>query len=345
MSKDMNRQEIGNKAKEHIASLCMIPGSLGVWESSFIRLAQAWGRIETEIRPTHIVFSADNGIVSEGYIGFGGEITKKHTLNMLHGGAAISSFASYSQVPLEIVDVGIQSEGAIGRDGKACKGTRNFLAAPAMTQSEYDLVRAKATQLVKELKGKEINLISFGEMGIGNTTTSAAVLSAVTGLDPCMTVGTGSGADEAMLAKKRQIVSEGLRKHAHAIVDVHTVIQCVGGFDIAALTAAMLACEEEGIPFVIDGFITAVALACASLINPAVRTMAFPSHLSRERGMTVALQFASIDASDVPIRGQMALGEGTGALMAVALLRMVHHAFTHMASFDTMMAEEEPFKV
>lgn len=324
---------------ELLTSRCLIPGSLGIWDSCFRKLCLAWGKIEKEIHPGHILFSADNGIVSEGYIGFSGDITRLHTINMLHGGAAVTNFCRFNHIPVTIADAGIISDTPIGYDCKARQGSRNFLKAPAMTAEEFQIVTAKARQLIESKISEGINLISFGEMGIGNTTTSAAVLSALTGLDPRITVGPGSGADKEALEKKQAIVRQGLALHQEHLTTPQEIIAHVGGFDIAALTEAMLTCRRKQIPFVIDGFITAVALACACRIDKETERYALPSHQSRETGMPQALAFANIRSEEVPLQAHMALGEGTGAVLMVQLLRTIHYGFLHMASFDAMMKE------
>lgn len=327
------------QATELIGGLCIIPQSLGLWETYFTRLAGAWGTIHEEIRPTHIIYSADNGVTEEGYISFGSEITRMQTANMVNGGSAVTCFARFAHIPVEVVDVGINSEAPIGRNCKARQGTRNFLTEEAMTVGEYTHVCLEAELLIESLKAQGINLISFGEMGIGNTTTSAAVLSALTGLDPRMTVGPGSGADKTMLKKKRDIVQRALAIHKDQLIDAESCIRCVGGFDIAALTASMLACVRLRMPFVIDGFITAVALACACRINKEAEHFAIPSHKSREFGMDVALRFCNINLNEVPIDASMALGEGTGAVMMVQLLQTAHFAFLHMSTLKEIMTE------
>lgn len=329
--------ESRQQAESLINSLCIIPQSLGLWETYFARLAEAWGEMYEEIRPTHIIFSADNGVTEEGYLAFGSEITRLQTVNMIQGGSAVTCFARFAHIPVEVVDVGIDSDAPIGRNCKARRGTRNFLHEPAMTMEEYSHVCQGATQLVKTLKKQGVNLISFGEMGMGNTTTSAAVLSALTGLDPRMTVGPGSGADAEMLRKKQDIVRRGLALHKDSFIDAEACIRCVGGYDIAALTASMLACASLKIPFVIDGFITAVALACACKINKSVEKFAIPSHQSREAGMDAALRFCNINLNEVPLRASMALGEGTGAVMMVQLLQVTHFSFLHMTTLEAML--------
>lgn len=322
-----------------LSSRCTIPGSLPQWEAAFTKLCMAWGRIEDSINPVHIVYSADNGITEEPHIQYPQSITYHHTVNMLHGGATISAFCRFNTIPLLIADVGINHPEPVGLNLKAAAGTKNFTKEPAMTKADYTHVWNEAARLIANQKEAGYNLISFGEMGIGNTTTSAAVLSALTGLPPEETVGYGSGASEEMYRIKRDVVSRGLSLHHAAMTSPQDILRCVGGFDLVALTSSMLACMERQIPFVIDGFITAVALAAAYAINPKVADYALPSHQSRETGMTAALTFAHQPPESVMLHASMALGEGSGAVLMVQLLKTIYYAFTHIISLEDIFKE------
>ena len=325
-----------------LSSRCTIPGSLPQWEAAFTKLCMAWGRIEDSINPVHIVYSADNGITEEPHIQYPQSITYHHTVNMLHGGATISAFCRFNTIPLLIADVGINHPEPVGLNLKAAAGTKNFTKEPSMTKAECTHVWNEAAQLIANQKEAGYNLISFGEMGIGNTTTSAAVLSALTGLPPEETVGYGSGASEETYRIKRDVVRRGLALHHDAMTSPQDILRCVGGFDLVALTSSMLACMERQIPFVIDGFITAVALAAAYAINPKVADYALPSHQSRETGMTAALAFAHQPPESVMLHASMALGEGSGAVLMVQLLKTIYYAFTHIISLEDIFKETLP---
>ena len=329
-------------AQEQIASRCMIPGSLGVWETYFVQMVGAWGAMPDEISPKHIIFGADNGIVKAGHIGYSADITKLMAAVMVKGGSAATRYALYNHIPYDVVDVGINSESPVGRDCKFQKGTDNFLEGPAMTEEAFQFVWSAAETVIDDAVASGINLISFGEMGIGNTTTSAAVLFALTGESVDVTVGPGSGADATTLQKKKAIITDGLELHKQAmrsqgIMNPRAVLRCVGGFDLVALTAAMLRCAHHNVPFVIDGFITATALVAASRVTRDVLSFAMTSHVSREPGMLVALQQCGFEVEDVVLQGKMALGEGTGAVLMVQLLKTTYNAFLTMTSFAEMM--------
>lgn len=320
-----------------IKAKAMIPGSLGLWETYFKKLCLAWNRIDPEIRPMHFIFAADNGVASEGYIRYSYEITRQQATNMLLGKSAVTSYCAFNQIPYEVIDVGINSPHPIGIDGKVARGTKNFLYEPAMTLAEFKDIYKVGYARVSKYVEEGVNLFSFGEMGIGNTTTSAAVLSALAHLSPEVTVGPGSGANEEGLVKKRHIVSRGLAFHEPYLVTTEEIIRRLGGFDIAALVGAMVACVDFEVPFVIDGYITAVSMACASRIQENISNFAIPSHCSREVGMEAALVYSGLSLEDTPLRAQMALGEGTGAVLMVQLLKTIYFGFLNLGTMEELL--------
>jgi nicotinate-nucleotide--dimethylbenzimidazole phosphoribosyltransferase len=191
-------------------------------------------------------------------------------------------------------------------------------------------------------KEEGFNFLSFGEMGIGNTTTSAAVLTAIAPKNSTFLIGYGSARGNfKLLLHKRHIIQNALRRYGPHIHSAKDALRYVGGFDLAALCGAMMACADNHIPFYIDGFITAVALACAIKEKPSVRSCALPSHMSHEPGMTAALRLCHIDEYDVPIHADMSLGEGTGAVLGILLLRSMLFAVWHMSTLSGINREAE----
>ncbi|MEG6585383.1 nicotinate-nucleotide--dimethylbenzimidazole phosphoribosyltransferase [Dendrosporobacter sp. 1207_IL3150] len=321
------------------------PNSLGLLEKYFRKILLAWETKHSEVRPHHVIFAADNGVVDEGVVAYPPVITYLQAQNMVDGRATISCFCRSNGIPYTVVDVGINNSVAVGIDKKVALGSKNFMKQEAMSNEEFYLAWKAGQDIVEELVSKQgCNLLSFGEMGIGNTTTSSAVLHALTGMFPEFLVGYGaSPANNDLLKRKRLVVSKGVERHKAAMQGVEDILRCVGGFDIVAICAGMLECAQRKTPFVIDGFITAVAYACAAKLNSDIEKYAIPSHMSKEPGMAYALLLGNILADDVIIRGNMALGEGTGAVLMVSILKTTAYTLLNMArlsDFDLNVAGE-----
>lgn len=307
------------------------PESLGLLEKHLRKILLAWGSMHPEIRPHHFIFAADNGVVEEGVVNFPAEITYLQAKNMVDGKATISCFCQVNNIPYSVVDVGINNKEAAGINRKVALGTKNFMKEAAMTVSEFEQAWRIGGEMVAGAVKEGANLLSFGEMGIGNTTTSSAVLHALTGILPEFVVGYGAGGTNEVLRRKRVVVAKGVERHKAEFRSIEDMLRSVGGFDIVAICAAMVECAKQQVPFVIDGFITAVAYACAARINKDTENFAIPSHLSKEPGMAYALLLGNILVDDVPIRANMALGEGTGAILMVSMLKTMVYAIYHTA--------------
>ena len=342
--KDKPITAIEQQLNKFLQAKCLIPGGLGLWEVYFRKICTAWGEINGEIRPQHIIFSADNGCNMEGYVGYNYEVTQKQSRNMLLGHSSATQFCNFNNIPYAVVDVGIASDDGIGVDRKVAKGTKNILNHPAMTEDEFNSAFQAGYERVQHYIEQGINLFSFGEMGLGNTTTSACVLSALIGANPMETVGPGSWPDKPELMKRKiDFVRSVLEHHKNNIVSKHEpdrvrkIVAHVGGFDIAAILGAMLACVDYEKPFIIDGFITAVAAACAAHINARIKDYALPSHQSKEKGTELALAEVGITQDMVPIQAQMSMGEGTGAILMVQMLKTTQHMFVNVGTFADLM--------
>lgn len=307
--------------------------SLGLLEMYLKKLMIAWEDIDCEIKPHHLIFAADNGIVEEGVAAYPPIITYLQARSMVDGKATISCFCNYHQIPYLVIDIGINNENIAGANRRVAFGTKNFLKEEAMTSAQFSEAWSVGHDIVKNtIASPGANLISFGEMGIGNTTTSSAVLHAMTGILPEFVVGYGASANNAELIKRKcSVISRGVERHRSGFTRIEDILRCVGGFDIVAMTAGMVACTEMKTPFVFDGFIGAVAFACAARMNKQVERYAIPSHLSKEPGMKYALLLGNILADDVPIQAKMGLGEGTGAILMVVLLKTMLFTIHHMA--------------
>lgn len=307
-------------------------GSLGLLEKHLKKILLAWGKIYDEIRPYHIIYAADNGVVEEGVANDPMELTYLQAKNMVAGRATISCFCQINQIPFEVVDIGINSIEESGLDCKVAFGTKNFIKEEAMTENEFQQAWNVGTERVRNLVLNEgYNLFSFGEMGIGNTSTSSAVLHALTGMPPEFIVGYGAGLKtNELLKRKRMIVAKGVEQHKEKFHRVEDILRCVGGFDIVAICASMVECGNLKVPFVIDGFITAVAYTCAIRLNKELDKYAIPSHMSKEPGMAYCLMLGNIETEDVFLHGNMALGEGTGAVLMVSILKTMLYTIHNM---------------
>jgi nicotinate-nucleotide--dimethylbenzimidazole phosphoribosyltransferase len=321
--------------------------SLGLLEKNLKKVLLAWGQIYPEIRPYHIIFAADNGIVAEGVANDPMELTYLQAKNMVAGRATISCFCYVNQIPFEVVDIGINNTKESGLNYKVAFGTKNFMQEEAMTEAEFKQAWNVGSERVRHLVLEQgCNLLSFGEMGIGNTSTSSAVLYGLTGMPPEFIVGYGAGLKtNESLQLKRLVITKGVERHREKFHRVEDILRCVGGFDIVAICSGMLECAKLKIPFVIDGFITAVAYTCAVRLNNEINTYAIPSHMSKEPGMAYCLMLGNILAEDVLLHGNMALGEGTGAVLMVSILKTMLYTMHNMTRLSEVVLSETVSKI
>lgn len=326
-----------DKINTLIKEMAVPIGSLGLLEKQIKKIAKCWDNSYTQLNPCHLIFASDNGIAEAGVVRQSQEITYLQAKNMVEGTATISCFCRYNHIPYKVVDVGINNEHSVGYNFKVAKGTKNFLKEPAMSIDEYKKAFNAGAAMVQQIKAENFNLVSFGEMGIGNTTTSSAVLHGLTGISPEFIVGYGANkAYPEIINTKKQVITKGVHLYADKMKTPEDIIRFVGGFDIAAMCGAMVECTKQNLPFVLDGFITAVAFACAARICPDTKNFAIASHISREPGMLYALKLGDISENDVPIRADLALGEGTGAVLFVNMMCTMMYTIYHIAKISEM---------
>lgn len=291
-----------------------------------------------------IIFCADNGIVEEGVSQSGKDITLSVARALGNGISSACSLGRHAGADIVPVDIGIDSEEVIPgvRAMKVTKGTRNFLKEPAMTYEEALSGIEKGQNLVKELSDSGYRIIATGEMGIGNTTTSAAVLSGILGYSDGNLAGRGAGLSDSGLDRKRQVIRQALSKYSFdGISDekerAFEILRTLGGFDIAGLVGSFIGGAMCHIPMVTDGVISSTAALVAEILVPGVKDYLIPSHRGREEGNCLALDKLGLKPY---IDGNMALGEGTGALMLFPLLDMVMDYYEHGARFADYSIEE-----
>ncbi|KDB09445.1 Nicotinate-nucleotide--dimethylbenzimidazole phosphoribosyltransferase [Burkholderia sp. lig30] len=311
------------------------PGSLGQLEALALQLGmiQRSGRPSVQ-RPVTIVFAADHGIAAEGVSPYPQAVTAQMVANFLAGGAAINAFSGVANSELEIVDAGVASPLPVSSQMislPVARGTRNFAHEAAMTRDELHAALAAGAARVRHHAALGTNVIGFGEMGIANTSSAACLMSRLLGepIDVC--VGRGTGLDDAGLAHKRAVLELALARHPQASAPLD-VLATFGGFEIAMMTGAFLAAASARMTILVDGFIATSALLVADALAPAVREYCVFSHASNEAGHRRML--AHFDARPL-LALDLRLGEGTGAALALPLVRAAAAFLNGMASFES----------
>jgi nicotinate-nucleotide--dimethylbenzimidazole phosphoribosyltransferase len=312
-------------------------GALGALEEVSIRVAGLLGSCPPPVpsSPAVAVFAGDHGVHAQGVTPWPQEVTLQMVGNFLAGGAAVNAFARQVGARVLVVDVGVAGElddapGLLGRKVRA--GTRDLSLEPAMTEAEaleaLEVGIAVAQQLVAE--GHDVLLT--GDMGIANTTASAALTAAFTGADAADVTGRGTGVDDATLAVKTEVVRRALSLHDLAGADPLRVLSCVGGLEHAAIAGFVLGAAAARVPVVLDGVIAGAAALVAAALAPDCLDACLAGHRSAEPGHAVALAHLGLRSLvDLELR----LGEGTGAVLALPLVQAAVRALAEMATFDS----------
>jgi nicotinate-nucleotide--dimethylbenzimidazole phosphoribosyltransferase len=313
-------------------------GSLGALE----RLARQIGLIQGSDHPVLrqsaiVVCAGDHGVTAEGVSAYPQSVTWQMVENFLAGGAAINIFARQNECALYIVDTGVNHDFGT-RDGlldrKIAPGTANFCEAPAMTAPQCEAALQAGLQFAESLQA---DVLGFGEMGIGNTTAAAALMAAFTGAPVQECVGAGTGLDAQGVARKADAVTRALHLHAQASTPLQR-LAALGGFEIAFMAGAMLGAAQRRKVVLIDGFIVTSALLVAAALQPAVLEYCVFSHCSDEAGHRRMLQY--LGATPL-MQLDLRLGEGTGAALALPLLRAAVNFLERMATFSSASVSEK----
>jgi len=309
-------------------------GSLGRLERLAIDLAALYGDPAPRVDPPHItVFAGDHGIAAAGVSAYPQSVTREMLRNFAAGGAAIAVLARHLDAALEVVDTGTAADdGPIAGvlAARVAAGTADFRHQPAMTRAELGQALATGREAVERARAGGARLFIGGEMGIANTTSAAAIACATCGWAPAALAGPGTGLDAAGVRHKTAVIAAGLARHADAN-SPQAALAAFGGFEIAALTGACLAAGQRGMPVVVDGFIASVAALVACRHQPALRPWLILAHRSPEpgHGRVVAALGGPAPLLDLDLR----LGEGSGAAVAVPLLRAACALHAGMATF------------
>ncbi|MEZ8785984.1 nicotinate-nucleotide--dimethylbenzimidazole phosphoribosyltransferase [Vibrio splendidus] len=330
-------------------------GALGLLEKVAHQLAliQSQGKeaavehIELN-KPSIIIFAGDHGIADEGVSIAPSAVTQQMVLNFLSGGAAINCFCTVNNIDITVVDTGIllpvESDSDMLISQRLGRRTNNFANEAAMSLETVERGIELGTELVSRTISNGTNIIMFGEMGIGNTSSASAILSALSNRSADECVGLGTGINNEQLARKLAVVEQGVArckglelkeltdlKDIKGLKDIKEVLAQVGGYEIVQMVGGFLGAYQNRTPILVDGFIVSVAAYVATLIEPNCRDYMIFAHRSEESGHKILLEL--LDAEPLLDLG-LRLGEGTGAALAMPIIRAAAEFYNNMASFE-----------
>lgn len=327
-----------NKAVARQQQLTKPAGSLGMLEQIAITFAGWQGRAIPQLDNVSIrIFAADHGVAVEGVSAFPQAVTAEMIRNFSRGGAAITVLARQQQADFSVINLGTVSEletlpGVVNLPQGP--GTENFLKQPAMSPNQLDnAMKAGAEQLTENCQ-----LFIGGEMGIGNTTSASALVSALLDLPVAETVGKGTGVSDEGLIRKQKVIEQALKLHNPHCDSPIEILRHLGGFEIAGLVGAYIAAAQRGTPILIDGFISSVAALLACHLNPLARDWMMFAHWSAESGHRHVLE--SMEAKPLLDLG-MRLGEASGAGVALSIIRTALLLHKEMATFGEAEVSEQ----
>lgn len=318
-------------------------GSLGRLESVAVQLAGLQGQVKPTLDQLWIaIFAGDHGVVAEGVSAFPQEVTGQMLHNFVSGGAAISVLARQLGASLEVVDLGTVTP-SLNLPGvrhlNLGLGTANFVQGAAMTQAQGELALQAGRDSVQRAIAAGAQLFIGGEMGIGNTTAASALACALLDCPVVHLAGPGTGLNAAGVSHKARVIERALTLHSVQRGDALQTLLNLGGFEIAALVGAYLACAQEGVAVLVDGFICSVAALVAVRLNPACREWLLFGHRGAEPGHRHVLETLKAEPLlDLGLR----LGEGSGAALAVPLLRLACDLHGQMATFAEAAVADRP---
>ncbi|MCB8983395.1 MAG: nicotinate-nucleotide--dimethylbenzimidazole phosphoribosyltransferase [Ardenticatenaceae bacterium] len=329
-------------ARARQANLTKPAGSLGRLEELSIQVAGITGQALPQVSHKVVtVMAGDHGVVAEGVSAYPSAVTPQMVLNFLGGGAAINVLARQAGARVVIVDMGVAAEfapqpGLI--DKKVAPGTANMAQGPAMSRMQAEQAILAGAEVVDEELARGLDLLATGDMGIGNTTPSAAIAAVLTGRDPLGIVGRGTGVDDAGLERKVTAVQRAITVNQPDPQDGLDVLAKVGGFEIGGLAGAILAAAAAHKPVVVDGFISTAAAMIAVALCPTVRDYLIAGHCSEEQGHGLMLHWLGLrPLLDLNLR----LGEGTGAVLAMHLVDAGCRTLAEMATFGEAGVSEK----
>ncbi|HHU32653.1 MAG: nicotinate-nucleotide--dimethylbenzimidazole phosphoribosyltransferase [Zhaonellaceae bacterium] len=332
---EKTNEKAGQEAQKRLDSLTKPPGSLGILEKVAVQLAKIQGKAMPTIgNKVVMTMAGDHGVTEEGVSPFPQEVTLQMVLNFLNNGAAINVLSNHVDAKVVVTDVGITADPIEHPNLNNCKvrrGTRNMAKEPAMTLEETIAAIEVGIKLVNEQIDKGATLVATGEMGIGNTTPSSAILACYSNEDIIKITGRGTGLDNNGLTKKQQVIKRAIEINKPNPDNPLDVLQKVGGLEIAALTGVIIGAAARKTPVVIDGFISTAAALIAYKMNNLCREYMLASHLSQEPGHKAMLDLIGLTPM---LYLDLRLGEGTGAVLAFNLVEAAVKIIHEMATFE-----------
>jgi nicotinate-nucleotide--dimethylbenzimidazole phosphoribosyltransferase len=330
------------KAQSRLDRLTKPLGSLGRLEELAARYVTITGELKPNVpRGAVFTFAADHGVAMEGVSAYPREVTPQMVLNFIRGGAGVNVLARHAAVDVRVVDIGVAYDfgtvsGLIQK--KIMHGTKNLLVEPAMTRAQAEQAIEVGIELASYAAQEGIGLIGTGDMGIGNTTPSAAITAVMTGRPVAEVTGRGTGIDDAGHARKVAVIQQALDLHRPNRTDALDVLSKIGGLEIGGLAGLILGAAAERVPVVLDGFIAGAAALIAVGLQARCRDYLIASHRSVERGHQAILDYLAMKPLlDLDLR----LGEGTGACLGMSLVCAAIKIYSEMATFDEAGVSEK----
>ena len=323
------------KAHQRQDQLTKPTGSLGQLEDLSIQVAGITGlERPTVTRKGVIVMAGDHGVVMEGVSAYPPEVTPEMVQTFLHGGAAINVLSRQAGARVVVVDIGVASDfedspGLLRR--KIARGTQNFLKGPAMSRAQAEQAIQVGIDVVEAEIAKGLDMVATGDMGIGNTSPSSAIVAVFCNVPVSQVTGRGTGVDDAGLARKIAVIEQSIAFNKPNPKDALDVLSKVGGFEIAGLAGVVIGAAAHRIPVVVDGFISGAAALVAAELLPAVKPYIIASHQSVEIGHKVIWDRLGVKPL---LNLGLRLGEGTGAVLAFNLVEAAVRILNEMATFD-----------
>ena len=339
--KEIDR-ELEAPVRAHLDNLTKPPGSLGTLEDIAAQYCLITGTTRPSLgRKVIFTFAGDHGVAAEGVSAFPKEVTPQMVRNMLAGGAAVNVLAGHVGAEVRIIDIGVDDplEGAQGLCRKKVRsGTANMAKGPAMTEAEAVHALETGIELAREAAREGVTLIGTGEMGIANTTPSAALFSALLGCPVEDVTGRGTGVDDEGLTRKISVIKKAQEVNREHLRDPLTTLAALGGLEIAGICGLVLGAASRRLPVVIDGFISSAGALVACKMSEAVKDYLYFSHCSAEAGHKTFFDLFGVK----PLLDlKMRLGEGTGAALAMSIVEASLKIYNEMATFDSASVSKE----